>query len=109
MTLVAEHVHVSASQGKARHRVVIEGGTGPRGRRVALLASGWESCGHVIRIFRRIEIRLMAIYARRWRAFVLAVHVTLRTNERLVGAGQRESRRRVIEHRSSPSGCAVAL
>ena len=99
-----------AGQGKASGRV-IERGIPPRGRGMALLASLREVGLHVIGIGGALEILQVARHASRVRAgqVVVVVHVTLRALRRCMSARQGETGGRVVEVRSRPGGCVVAL
>ena len=101
---------MSARQREASARV-IESGTGPVGGVVALCAGLRKAGLYVIRICGGVEIRLMAADAGRVRAgqIVVTVDVALRALQRRVRTGQRESRRGVVEGRSSPCRSRVAL
>ena len=110
VALRALHAGVRAGQREPRGRV-IEGGAGPRGRAVALLASLREAGLHMVRIRGALEIFQVAADAGRVCAgqVVVAIHVALRALHAGVRARQREAGRRVIKSRTHPGGGAVAL
>ena len=115
--VIAIHVALRALQRRMRTSEresrgrVIEGCVTPRRRGVALLTGGREVRLHVIRIRRAVEIRLVAAYASRvcTGQVVIVIDVTLGALQRRVRAGEREARRGMIECRSSPRCCVVAL
>src|SRR5215510_13184657 len=78
---------------------------------MALLASLRESRLYVIGIGGALEILQVARHASRVRAgqVVVVVHVTLRALRRCMSARQGETGGRVVEVRSRPGGCVVAL
>ena len=78
---------------------------------MALLAGRREVRLHVIRIRGAVEVGLVAADASRIRGreVVVVIDVALRTLQRRVRAGERESRRRVIEGRSRPRRRVMAL
>ena len=85
-------------------RRVIERTAAPIRGRVALIARLGESCLHVIRIRRPLEILQVAVDAGRIRIrqVVVVIHVARRTGNRCVRASQRETRGRVVEARTVP-------
>ena len=82
--------------------VVIECGSGPRNRAVALFTGLREARFRVIGIRRLLKILQMAAHARRVRDVVVVINVTLRALQLHVRAGQRKSRDRVVEGRVLP-------
>ena len=90
-------------------RLVIEV-RGPPGRgRVAALALRREVGRLVVRVRRGRVVRLVARVAVRRGAGVAAAHVALRALRPVVGAGEREPRRLVIEVRRAPGARVVAV
>ena len=87
------------------HRGVIEGRRLPGGRGVAGLASLGEPARHVVRIGGALKIFQVAGNASSGGEIVVIVDVAVRAHPRRygVGAGQRESRRVVIERRIQPA------
>jgi len=97
----AWHRGVEAGQRKAGGGV-IPGGTAPRSRVMALLASLREVGLHVIGIGRALKILEMAAYTCRTRQIVVTVNVTLRARHGGVRARQSEAGGRVIKGRVRP-------
>lgn len=113
MALCALQRHVSAGQRKSSGRV-IERGTGPAGRVVALGAGLREAGLHVIRVARIIEVRLVAGDASRTSQAVGAGRaergvVALITLQRDVSARQRETSRGVVKSSAGPICGVMAL
>lgn len=106
VALLASDRKVEAGQCPARRRV-IERATAPVGRRMALVASGWEAGLNVIRIGGAVVIVLVTVDAGAARKLVVVVDVALRALQRSMGAGQREAGGRVIERGIGPRRCAV--
>ncbi len=75
---------------------------------MTVLASLRECTLHVIRIGRALEVFQVARHTRCIGQVVVAVDVALRTRQRRMRAGQRESSRAVVEIRVSPRCGAVA-
>ena len=65
------------AESESGRRVVVEAGAPPRDRRVASLASRWESGRGVVRTGRALERAHVTALTTRSRAFEYAVDVTL--------------------------------
>ena len=103
-------VHALVGPGEREPRRLVIEVRGPPGRgRVAALALRREVRGLVVRVRRGRVVRLVAGIAVRRGAGVAASHVALRAVSPVVGAGQREPRRLVIEVRRAPGAGVVAV
>ena len=103
----AGHRDVRAGQRESR-LVVVEYRAGPRRGVVAGNACGGESCRNVIWIRGAAVIGFVARVAVSRRAGKLVVDVARRAGDGGVGAGERERRLVVIEHRAGPRRGVVA-
>lgn len=109
VALAALQVGVAAGQ-RESHRVVIESGRLPRGRRVTLLASLREPQRNVVRVTRLLEIRQVAAHAGRGRPLVFPADVTGRAVQARVHSRQREAGvLQVIELGAQPGIDGVTL
>lgn len=90
VALVAADGHVRPGKGKLGEGVVIEGCGLPRRRGVATLTSLRESCLHMVRVGRLLEIGKMATHAGCGRPRKLASDVTGGAIQRNMRSGQRE-------------------
>ena len=101
----AGHRYVGSCEREGR-LVVIKYRSGPRGRRMAYLATGGESGGDVIGIRGAGVVGLVTGVAVCWRTRENIVDVARRAGHGCVGAGEREGRLVVIEYRPIPR-CGV--
>jgi len=108
MTAQAGERLMRSGQGKLR-LVVIVGGPRPGGGAVTGLAGGAETGLQMVWLGGGIVVALVARHAGRALAGVDAVRMAALASERLMGSGQREIRRIVIERSARPGRGRVAL
>lgn len=107
VALAALQTGVPTGQGPARARM-IEGRARPGRRAVADLALLWESCCHVVRIGRPLEILQVTTHTSGVADVVIAVQVALRALHLGVSPSQRKCRLRMIERRRHPGHRGMA-